>query len=135
MRRYRARIKYSEEDLKDVWDRWQRGETLNAIGRVFDRPSSTIFGLLAPTGGIRPSPRKRSRLALTLSEREEISRGLAKGYTVRAIADDLERSPSTISREISRNGGYDEYRASIADTAAWERAKRPKRCKLRQHPA
>ena len=103
---YRIRINYSEAQLKDVWDRWQRGEALNAIGRIFDRPSSSIFSLLAPTGGIRPKPRKRSRFALTLSEREEISRGTAKGYSVRDIAHYLGRAPSTISREINRNGGY-----------------------------
>jgi len=90
-----------------MWDRWQRGESLNAIGRAFDRPSSSIFGQLAPTGGIRPAPRKRSRLALTLSEREEISRGLASHDSLRAIATQLGRFPSTISREIRRNGGYD----------------------------
>jgi IS30 family transposase len=131
---YRIRINYSEAQLKEVWDRWQRGETLNAIGRIFDRPSSSIFSLLAPTGGIRPKPRKRSRLALTLSEREEISRGTAKGYSVRDIAHYLGRAPSTISREINRNGGYYQYRASDADIAAWDRARRPKLCKLRLHP-
>jgi IS30 family transposase len=132
---YRTRIKYTEEQLKEIWDRWQRGETLNAIGRVFDRPSSSIFNLLAPTGGIRPQPRKRSRLALTIYEREEISRGIAKDYSVRDIARYLNRSPSTISREINRNGGYYQYRATESDNSAWERAKRPKRCKLGQYPA
>lgn len=131
---YRTRIKYSEEQLKDIWNRWQKGETLNAIGRVFDRPSSSIFNLLAPTGGIRPQARKRSRLALTIYEREEISRGIAKDYSVRDIARYLDRSPSTISREINRNGGYYQYRASEADNAAWERARRPKKCKLGKYP-
>ena len=74
---YRTRIKYTAEQKAEMWDRWPRGESLNSIGRVFDRPSSSIFGQLAPSGGIRPSPRQRSRLALTLSEREEISRGVA----------------------------------------------------------
>ncbi len=132
---YRMRIKYSEEQLSDIWERWQKGETLNAIGRVFDRSSSSIYTLLAPSGGIRPRPRKRTSLALTLSEREEISRGIAKGYTMREIARYLERAPSTISREINRNGGYYHYRASDADIKAWERAKRPKQCKLGQNPA
>ncbi len=71
---YRTRINYTTEQKTEMWDRWQRGESLNAIGRAFDRPSSSIYGQLSPTGGIRPSPRRRSRLALTLSEREEISR-------------------------------------------------------------
>jgi IS30 family transposase len=131
---YRIRIKYSESQLKEIWDRWQRGETLNAIGRIFDRPSSSIFSMLAPTGGIRPRPRKRSPIALTLSEREEISRGIAKGHSVRDIAHYLGRAPSTVSREINRNGGYYQYRASDADIATWDRARRPKPCKLRLHP-
>ena len=85
------------------------------------------------TGGIRPKPRSRSRLALTLSERETISRGISAHLSIRAIADRLGRSPSTVSREIARNGGYDHYRATQAEQAAWDRAKRPKRCKLACH--
>jgi IS30 family transposase len=131
---YRTRIKYSEAQLSDIWDRWQRGETLNAIGRVFDRPSSSIYNLLAPTGGIRPKSRKRSRLALTLSEREEISRGIVAAQSIRRIAANLNRSPSTISREIARNGGFETYRATQADQAAWGRARRPKICKLALQP-
>ena len=131
---YRTRINYTAKQKAEIWDRWQRGESLNAIGRAFDRPSSSIFGQLAPTGGIRPPPRQRSRLALTLSEREEISRGIAGHHSLRAIAAQLGRSPSTISREIKRNGGYDRYRATQADHAAWDRAHRPKQCKLACHP-
>jgi IS30 family transposase len=86
--------------------------------------------MLEPTGGIRPAPRKRSRLALTQSEREEISRGTVANLSIRSIAANLKRSPSTISREIKRNGGYDSYRAMQADQAAWDRARRPKLCKL-----
>ncbi len=115
-------------------DRWQRGETLNAIGRVFDRHSSSIFEQLSPSGGIRPAPRRRSRLALTVREREEISRGVASELSLRSIAAQLGRSPSTISREITRNGGLEHYRASQADKAAWARAHRPKPCKLALHP-
>ena len=132
---YRTRIKYTAAQKAEIWDRWQRGESLNSIGRLFDRPSSSIFNMLAPSGGIRPVPRHRSRLALTLSEREEISRGLASCLSIRAIASRLGRSPSTISREINRNGGYDNYRATQADQAAWDRARRPKRCKLACYPA
>jgi IS30 family transposase len=113
-----------------MWDRWQRGESLKSIGRVFDRPSGSIFGLLAPSGGIRPAPRQRSRLALTLSEREEISRGIASDLSLRTIAAQLGRSPSTISRELMRNGGLEHYRANRADEAAWDRAHRLKPCKL-----
>ena len=131
---YRTRINYTAEQKAQIWDRWQRGESLNAIGRAFDRPSSSIFGQLAPTGGIRPATRRRSRLALTLSEREEISRGLVASQTLREIATTLNRSPSTISREIKRNGGADSYRAAQADKSAWDRAPRPKRCKLAYHP-
>ncbi len=96
-----------------MWDRWQHGESLSAIGRVFDRPSSSIYGQLATHGGIRPPARRRSRLALTLCEREEISRGIASALSMRAIATQLGRSPSTISREIKCNGRYDNYRATI----------------------
>jgi len=113
-----------------MWDRWQQGESLTSIGRAFDRPSSSIFGQLAPTGGIRPPQRIRSKLALSLSEREEISRGVVAELSFRAIAVQLGRSPSTISREIKRNGGCDTYRATHADQAAWDRAHRPKPCKL-----
>jgi len=107
---YRTRIKYTATQRAEIWDRWQRGESLNSIGRAFDRPSSSIFDQLSPSGGIRPPTRRRSRLALTLSEREEISRGIASRLSMRAIAIQLCRSPSTISREVKRNGGYDSYR-------------------------
>lgn len=126
---YRTRIKYTAEQKSEIWDRWQRGESLKSIGRAFDRPSSSIFGQLAPSGGIRPSPRRRSRLALTLAEREEISRGVASQLSLRSIAIKLGRAPSTISREIKRNGG-DNYRAAQADQAAFDRGCRPKLCKL-----
>jgi len=131
---YRTRINYTAEQKAQMWDRWQRGESLKAIGRAFDRPSSSIFGQLAPTGGIRPTPRRRSRLALTLLEREEISRGIAADQTMHQIAAQLDRSPSTICREINRNGGLDHYRASQADKAAWARSCRPKSCKLAGSP-
>ena len=126
----RTRIYYTTQQRTEIWDRWQRGESLKSIGRIFDRPSSSIHKVLSPTGGIRPPERKRSSRALTLEEREEISRGIVAKCSVRAIASQLNRSPSTISREINRNGGYSRYRASTADQAAWERAHRPKICKL-----
>jgi IS30 family transposase len=106
---------------------------MHDIGRLFDRGHSSIFQVLAPTGGIRPPPRRRSRLALTLSEREEISRGLVAGRSLRSMAQALGRSPSTISREIARNGGPRPYRAAKADKRAWRSALRPKPCKLAQH--
>ena len=127
---YRTRINYTAEQKTEMWDRWQRGESLKAIGRAFGRPSSSIFGQLAPTGGIRPNPRRRSQLALTLSEREEISRGIASDLSLCTIAARLGRSPSTISRELMRNGGLEYYRANRADEAAWDRSRRPKLCKL-----
>jgi len=127
---YRTRIKYTSAQKQEIWDRWKKGESLNSIGRLFDRPSSSIFNILAPTGGIRPPIRKRSKWSLTLSEREEISRGTVADLSIRSIAKHLNRPPSTISREIKRNGGYDNYRATQADLSAWERAHRPKQCKL-----
>ena len=132
--KYRTRIYYTAEQKAEMWDRWQRGESINSIGRAFDRGHSSISGQFVRAGGIRPPPRRRSRLALTLSEREEISRGIAGGLSLRTIASQLERPPSTISREISRHGGLQYYRASQADKAAWDRAHRPKHCKLAGSP-
>jgi IS30 family transposase len=132
--KYRSRIYYSDTQKRAMWDRWVRGESLKSIGRYFDRGSSSIYNVLSRTGGIRPPERKRSRLALSRSEREEISRGLASNVSLRAIALQLQRAPSTISREVKRNGGLDQYRASAAEQAAWERAHRPKACKLVDHP-
>ena len=132
--KYRTRIYYSEKQKAIMWDRWSKGDSLHTIARLFDRGHGSIFGLLSPSGGIRPTPRKRSKLSLTLSEREEISRGLVEGQSLRCIASQLGRAPSTISREVSRNGGYDSYRATQADQAAWQRALRPKQCKLARHP-
>ncbi len=125
---------FTAAEKTELWDRWQRGESLKAIGRAFGKPSSSIYFQVAPHGGIRPAPRRRSRLALTLSEREEISRGIAAHRSTRSMARLLGHSPSTVSREISRNGGYDRYRAALADEKAWVRARRPKRCKLANSP-
>ncbi len=131
--KYRTRIYYTEEQKTLMWDRWQEGESLTSIARLFDRHHSSVGGILKQTGGIRPRPRRRSRLALTLSEREEISRGVVAGCSIRAIAVTLGRAPSTVSREIGHNGGRLRYRANRADQAAWERARRPKICKLVQN--
>ena len=106
----RPRIYYSETDKALMWDRWQQGESLNSIARLFDRRHSAIQGVLSRTGGIRPPPRRRSRFALTLSEREEISRGVVAGQSLRSIAVSLGRAASTVSREINRNGGRRRYR-------------------------
>jgi len=126
----RRRIYFTAEQKSEIWDRWQRGESMSSIGRGFERDSSSIYPLLSRTGGIRPPDRKRSRLSLTLVEREEISRGLKVRLSLRYIARQLQRSASTISREVKRNGGADRYRAVPSDQAAWDRAHRPKLCKL-----
>jgi len=126
----RPRIYYTETDKALMWDRWQKGESLNSIARHFDRHHSAIQGILARTGGIRPPPRRRSQRALTLPEREEISRGLVAGQSLRSIATSLDRAASTVSREVKRNGGQRRYRANQAEQAAWDRAHRPKTCKL-----
>ena len=131
----RTRIYYTEADKALMWERWRRGESLNAIARLFDRNHSAIGGILSRSGGIRPRPRRRSARALALTEREEISRGTMAGLSARAIARSLRRAPSTVSREICRNGGRVMYRASEAEAAAWDRAERPKRCKLAQNRA
>ena len=105
--KHRTRIYFNAEQRADIWDRWQRGESMRSIGRLFERESSSIYSLLQPSGGIRPPTRTRSRFALSLSEREEISRGVASQQSLRGMARRLKRAPSTISREIHRNGGYD----------------------------
>jgi IS30 family transposase len=126
----KSRYGFSALEKNEVWERWAQGESLKAIGRAFGKPSSSIHGQLSPYGGIRPAPRLRTKLALTLAEREEISRGLASEQSARSLARLLGRAPSTVSREIRRNGGYDRYRAALSDEAAFMRARRPKRCKL-----
>ena len=133
--KYRTRINYSEEQKAVMWDRWQKGDSMHAIARLFDRNHSSIAGILWRTGGIRPAQRRRSRLSLGLSEREEISRGVVAGQSIRSIAASLGRAPSTVSREINRNGGRRGYRANKADQAAWERAHRAKTCKLAENRA
>ena len=130
---YPTRIYYTAADKAEMWDRWQKGDSLNAIARHFGRSHSSIQGIFARTGGIRPPERRRSRQALTSCEREEISRGIAAGRSLRWIAVSLGRAPSTVSREVKRNGGRQRYRASKADQAAWDRAHRPMRCKLAEN--
>jgi hypothetical protein len=133
---YRRRIYFTEKQKAEIRDRWQRGEAMSSIGRLFDRNSSSIYPLLARTGGIRPpEQRRRSRLALTLAEREEISRGLGAELSLRTIARQLQGAPSTISREFRRNGGRQRYRAALSVQAAWDRARRPKPCKLADRSA
>lgn len=129
----RRRRMFSAAESAEVWDRWQRGEGLKLIGRVLDRSSGAIFQHLKPHGGIRPAPRSRSRRVLSIDEREEISRGVAAGVSLRSVARSLGRAPSTISRELRRNGGHGWYRAAAADSQAWDRALRPKLCKLARH--
>jgi len=131
----RRRIYYTETDKALMWERWQKGDNLHAIARLFDRGHSSVQRILSETGGIRPPRRSRSRLALTVSEREEISRGVVAGRSLRSIAALLGRAPSTVSREVKRNGGCRQYRANTADQATWERAHRSKPSKLVQNRA
>src|ERR1017187_2629418 len=118
----RFRRGFTAAEKTELWDRWRRGGALKAIGRSFGKSSSSIYYQVSPRGGILPAPRRRSRLGFTLSEREEISRGLASHQSVRSMARLLGRSASTVSRELSRNGGYDRYRAALADEKAWDRS-------------
>jgi IS30 family transposase len=124
------RFGFTAVEKSDIWRRWKAGQSLHAIGRVFDKPHSCIRCLLVPRGGIPPRARRRSRLSLRLAEREDISRGIASGSPLREIARRLNRSASTVSREISRNGGRPAYRAHAADDLAWNSALRPKKCLL-----
>jgi DNA-binding CsgD family transcriptional regulator len=117
----KPRIHYTETDKAVMWDRWQKGESLERIAQLFDRSHGSVARILRQTGGIRPPNRVRSRRTLSLAEREEISRGVVAGCSLRSIAASLNRAASTISREINRNGGRQQYRATVADQAAWDR--------------
>ena len=131
----KPRTHYTETDKALMWDRWRKGDSLEKIEQLFDRTHGSVARILRQTGGIQPPKRTRSRHALSLAEREEISRDVVAGRSLRSIAASLNRAPSTISRELSRNGGRQQYRANVADEAAWDRAHRPKTCKLGQNPA
>jgi len=126
----RKRSRLSAAQKTEIWKRWKAGQSLHEIGRAFDKPHTTIHQFLLPSGGIRPAARRRSRLALTLAEREDISRGIASGSSIREIARRMERAASTVSREVRRHGGRPAYRAHDADCQAWVLALRPKRCLL-----
>jgi IS30 family transposase len=126
-----ARTWFTPKQRAELWERWKSGQCVADIARALRRRNkSGVYRILALNGGIAPAPRRRAPVALRLGEREEISRGMAAGRSIRRIAQDLGRAPSTISREIRRNGGCSAYRASEADTRAWERALRPKSCRL-----
>ena len=120
----------SEARKKELWERWKAEESISDIARALKKSPGSIHGVLKATGGIAPPQRRRPRWALTLAEREEISRGLASGDSMRAIAARLGRSASTVSREVERNDGRKGYRALKAEERAWQRARRPKRCLL-----
>ena len=126
----RKRWRLTPAEKTEIWRRWKCGQSQHEIGRVFGRPHPTIRKLLLPCGGIAPTARRRSRLALTLAEREDISRGIASDSSIREIARLLKRSASTVSREVARHGGRPAYRAHDADRRAWVSALRPKRCFL-----
>ena len=125
----------SWSDRNELWARWRRGESVRQIAHGLRRASSVIHTVVAAEGGITPRPRRRSRLALTSADREDISRQLARGQSLRAISRMLGRAPSTLSREVTRNGGRSVYRAAVADKQAWHRTRRPQHCRLLTHPA
>ena len=120
----------SAEQKRELWTRWKDGQSLSDIGRALGKHPGSVFGVVLAKGGIAPPLRKRSRLALTLAEREEVSRGLMAGRSYRQIADQLGRAPSTISREVNRNQGRVRYRATQADERSLHQARCPKRCLL-----
>src|SRR6202521_130303 len=127
------RVKLSDVERNDMWGRWKAGQSLHEIGRVFGKDHVSIQFMLAQHGGIAPAARRRSPLRLTLAEREEISRGIASGGSIREIAKRLKRAVSPLSREVARHGGRPQYRATDADQQAWDSALRPKRCLLALH--
>ena len=118
----------------EMWRRWKDGQSLTDIGLALGKHAASIHGVLLPKGGIAPAIRRRSRLALTLAEREEISRGIACDESIRQIAARIGRSPSTVSRELIRHRGRGTYRAADADSIAWDDARRPKPCRLAANP-
>lgn len=129
-----ARTWFTAGQKRELWERWKDGQCVADIARALGRRNkSGVYRILARDGGVAPLPRRRAAVALRLEEREEISRGIAAGQSIRRIAHDLGRSPSTISREVVRNGGSQAYRASLADNSAWDRALRPKPCRLALH--
>ena len=128
------RSRMSARNKAAIWDRWTRGESLSEIGRGIGRVPAAVFHVVRARGGIPPPPRWRSSRALTVGEREEISRGLATGVSFRQLGVQLGRPPSTVSREVGRHGGRQGYRAAVADAATWKRALRPQRCRLAQRP-
>jgi transposase, IS30 family len=129
------RPRMSWHERHELWRRWRAGESLVDIAAALDRERTGLGNIVIAAGGIAPRAPRRSRLALTAGEREEISRGLARHETVRHLARGLRRAPSTISREIRRHGGRAAYRAQRADARAWARARRPKPCHLATRPA
>ena len=131
--KYRTRTHYTDAQKALMWDRWKQGWTLHQIAQLFNRSHTSVQGILSRTGGFRPPLRSRCATALTQAEREEISRAVVSGQSIRSIAVRLGRAPSTISREINRNGGRSDYRANEADGAAWDRSLRPKQCKLAEN--
>jgi IS30 family transposase len=124
------RGEYSTAERREMWQRWRRGESVGEIGRALGRERSAIGHVIRRHGGVMPAERRRSRLALTVCEREEISRGVAAGESLRRVAARLGRAPSTVSREIARHGGRCRYRAGEADRRAWVSGRRPQVCKL-----
>ena len=118
------------EAIDQVWLRMRAGQAAKPTARQLGLCTGTVRAYLIRCGGIRPQPRRRAAGRLSLAEREEISRGLAAGHSIRALALSLARAPSTVSREVNANGGRRRYRAARADLAAWSRATRPKPCKL-----
>jgi hypothetical protein len=127
-------VTFSAEQTDELWSRWRRGEPSRLIARSLGCHATKVRRLLAASGGMRPPARRRQERHLSSREREEVSRGIAAGWTARMIAAGLGRSASTVSREIARNGGRGAYRAQTADLAAWQRARRPKRTRLAADP-
>lgn len=121
------------EERAWIWKRWREGESVAQIARALGRWKTQVHGVLQRHGGISPPQRQRAARTLTLAQREEISRGLSAGHSLTQIAQRLGKACSTVSREIRRNGGRHAYRAAQADQAAWQRARRPKACKLQRH--
>jgi IS30 family transposase len=123
----------SDVQKREVWRRWKEGQSLSEIGRALSKVPGSIHGVVKANGGFVPAERTRAKSVLSLAEREEISRGLARNESFRTIAVRLGRAPSTVSREVGRHGGRAKYRAAVADERAWDNARRPKPCLLQRN--
>lgn len=128
--RHGPRPRFTPAERAELWRRFRAGESAAAIARALGRTAQGVGDVIGRHGGVAPRPRRRAPQTLQTTDREEISRGLAAGWSLRQIARQVQRAPSSVSREVARHGGRQRYRAASADRRAWTWARRPKPCRL-----